>query len=277
MRSKLTLAAVTLVMLSPTLADSQFRPRRDPCVDLPELGSLLETQVVTRVEQAPGGMLRYTWRVTALPASSRTIVSASVEDVAGQFTGPAHWGVLTGGQPATDRPFAMFRSYALDSDAYDLKAPNSYEFGVISDRLPSPTLMIIYPRRETCVPNDEEWPALERKGWTHEKLGRLHRIEYFTNREIIVGPVIEASTSATPAELFARSMRRLSDLQEYVAFLPANREPGRHIPRPTEDAGAFTGLSMQAARVQAAARIGERRQDLAVIETLHQFYLSRQR
>lgn len=72
MRSKLTLAAVTLVMLSPTFAASQFRPRRDPCVDLPELGSLLETQVVTRVEQAPGGKLRYTWQVTALPASSRT-------------------------------------------------------------------------------------------------------------------------------------------------------------------------------------------------------------
>lgn len=275
MKRRLTLAAVTLAMMWPASAHPQFRPRRDPCLDLPELGSLLETQIVSRVEPAPGGMLRYTWRVIVLPGSRRTVVSAAVRDVAGQFAGPAHWGVLTATGPLADRPFARFMSSDLDSGAYDLKAPNSYEFSAVSDRLPSSTLMVISPRRETCVPNDEEWPVLVQRGWTREKLVRLNRIEYYTNREIVIGPVIEPSTSATRAELFARAMRRLGDLQEYVSFLPADREPGRHIPRPIDDAGPLTGLTMQAAREQAAARARAQTQDLAVIEALYQFYLAR--
>ena len=171
---------------------------------------------------------------------------------------------------------AIFSTLDLDNDTYDLRAPNAYEFSATSRQLPAPTLAIIYPRRATCEPTDDEWPALERKGWTREKLGRLHRLEFSSNREIVIGPVLEALPGETPSALFAKAMQRLSDLQEYVSFVPADREPSRPIPQPPAHAGAFAGLTLQVVRQQAIARSAFRSQDLAVIEVLYQFYLGRE-
>lgn len=130
--------------------------------------------------------------------------------------------------------------------------------------------MTIFPRRVTCEPTDEEWPVLVQKGWTHQKFGRLHRIEFFTNREIVIGPVVADATADAPA-LFAKGLQRLTDLQEYLSPL-AEGERSRKIPRPPENAGEFAGLSMREARLRAVERAGSRPQDLAVIEALYQFY-----
>jgi len=250
-------------------------PKAGPCVDLPEVGSLLNTQVVSRVEQAPGGMFRYTWRVTVLPGSRRTVISVYLSDSAGQFIAPANWGALSVGpsRQSAGRDSAVFSSRDLESDAHDLKAPNTYEFSAISESLPAPTLAIIKPRRTICEPKEEDWPILEQKGWTRERVNRLHIQELNTNQEIVIGPVVANGTTDSAA-LFAKAMKRLVDLQQLVAPL-AEGEGSRGIPRPPENAGEYTGLSMQEARQRGTERASGRPHDLAIIEALHQFYRAR--
>jgi hypothetical protein len=255
---------------------SQFARRSGPCIDLPEPGSLLETHAVSRVERAGSGVFRYFWRLTVGPGSRRTIMNVSIGDSVGQFTAPPNWGALTSVSTVDRRGGVMFSTLDVVSDANDLKAQNSYEFRALSDHLPAPALAIIYPRRATCEPTDEEWPALEKKGWTAEKFKRLHTLELYTNREIVIGPVFAGSESeGEQSRRFAMAMKGLSDLEEYLSFMP-NGGPSRKIPRPPQDTRGFEGLSMQDARKRAIERAGSRTQDVAVIEALYRFYLGPQ-
>lgn len=264
-----------VLMLWALPVEAQFTKRSGPCVDLPEPGSFLETRVVSGVERAAGGVFRYSWRLTVGPASRRTIMNVSIGDAVGQFTAPPNWAALTSSSRVDGRGAVMFSSRALD-DAQDLRSPNSYEFRALSDRLPGVALMVIYPRRDLCEPRDEEWPELEKKGWTREKLGRLHTQALNTNREIVIAPVYEASDAdRKPWNHFALAMKGLADLEEFLSDV--NAIPARKIPRPPQNDGELEGATMERVRQRAIERADSRAGDVDVIETLYRLYATEQK
>jgi hypothetical protein len=259
-----------VVMLWALPVDAQFTKRSGPCVELPEPGSFLETRVVSRAEPAAGGVFRYSWRLIVGPASRRTIMNVSIGDAVGQFTAPPNWAALTSSSRVDGRGAVMFSSRALD-DAQDLRSPNSYEFRALSDRLPGVALMVIYPRRDLCEPRDEDWPMLEKKGWTREKLDRLHAQALNTNREIVIAPVYDASDAdRKPWNHFALAMKGLTDLEEFLSS-DVNAVPARKITRPPQNAGELEGATMERARQRAIERAGSRAGDVAIIEALYRF------
>jgi hypothetical protein len=201
------------------------------------------------------------------------VISVSFSDATGEFVGPANWGALSGTSHVEKRTGVILSTRDLAADTNDLKASNTYEFRATSDRLPAPTIAIIYPRRVTCEPTDEDWPALAAKGWTREKLGRLHRLEYYTNREIVIAPVLENTGEDSPT-LFEKAMTRLADLQQYLAPL-AEGEPSRKIPAPPEGVAGFVGLGLDEARQRSIELSADRPQDVALITALYHFYESR--
>lgn len=137
----------------------------------------------------------------------------------------------------------------------------------------------MYPRRPApCFPaTEEEKVALERKGWTRERiaenLAKMTLMDFYTVRKFALVPAFQPGPQPPKAEaLFAAALNDLSAIEDYLAKPLDPRTEMPSAPWPSRELQASVDLSLEALRQKAFLRKNFREEDRSVIERLYQFY-----
>ncbi len=275
MSSRYLRTAVGALFVSGSVC-AQFQP--GSCVDEPDQGPGFASRAISMVNEVDGAF-RYQWRVELLPNATRTAFMLAIvaPDLALQT--PAGWRAISS-NPGLEMPTPVTVASIADgsTDTLDLSPRHAAEFHASSGRLPGVGLLRIYPRRPTpCFPaNDEERIALEKKGWTREKitksLSTLTLVDFYTVRDIVIVPVFVVGAVPLSSEaLFAAALKDVGTLEDYLA---APLDPGVEVlsvPSPSREVPTTT-LSLDTLREQAMMRKTFREGDRGIIDKLYQFY-----
>ena len=239
------------------------------CVSQPESGPHISVAIESSIWHGDAGLFGYRWRLASGSISKRSVRSVSVVDASSNVETPDGWRSFPPSSSA-GRPVAVIAA-AADDDRYDVKPGGELVLQTRSSNYPSVTIARVYPRRDMpCVPTTEsEEKALASAGWTDEKLRRLLLVDFWTERLVVIAPLIPAQEKATREALFLTAIERLRAIRAYLTQEPSTSNPASApaLPktlRQTQD-------SLDELRADALRTITGS-EDHAIIDLLYSFY-----